>query len=217
MRSARPGRLLAGFSDDNDLRLVAKIGSKDDAGLIREAEVLRALSGVRDPFLVPNLRWAGEWRDHYVVATDAVDAPLRDAGLSLDAATEICIALARRIPIGPVVHGDLTPWNFVRSGRSELALLDWEEGRFEDDPLYDLSHFIVQQGVLLGRFDPAATAKHLTEPGGSGWRYLEAIGADPREAREHVAGYLRKTEWFSGDAGHRYRVALGRVLYPASS
>lgn len=48
------------------------------------------------------------------------------------------------------VHGDFAPWNLrVDKGR-RLAAFDWEEGRADGLPVWDIAHFHVQQAFLFG-------------------------------------------------------------------
>jgi hypothetical protein len=51
--------------------------------------------------------------------------------------------------VGPG-HGDLAPWNLVRSADG-WGLLDWESATPSAAPFSDIAHFLVQGHVLLGR------------------------------------------------------------------
>ena len=49
-------------------------------------------------------------------------------------------------------HGDFTPWNIL-AVRDKLFVFDWEYAEESALPGWDLFHFIVQTGVLVGGYD----------------------------------------------------------------
>jgi hypothetical protein len=190
MRSREHGRWVLGLANRSHLRAVVKLGPRDDRTLRREAATLERLRGVDRPVRVPTLRWAGEWRDWYVVATDALPRLHSARRITVDDAADIAVALARGIgEIGPVVHGDFASWNLLATG-SGLALLDWEWSKDGFDPLVDLAHFVIQEGALLHRYAPEQAKRLLTDRDSPGWRYCEQVGISPRSAPSLVRNLL---------------------------
>jgi aminoglycoside phosphotransferase (APT) family kinase protein len=138
------------------------------------------------------LRWAGEWRDWYVVATDALPRLHSARRITVDDAADIAVALARGIgEIGPVVHGDFASWNLLATG-SGLALLDWEWSKEGFDPMVDLAHFVIQEGALLHRYAPEHAKRLLIDRASPGWRYCEQVGVSPRSAPGLVRNVLER-------------------------
>jgi hypothetical protein len=215
MASSTPGRLIVGFAAEGTLRVVAKVGTRDDHGLKREATFLASLNG-RGPrdFAVPTLRWAGDWHDRYVVAVDGHAAV---APVTITDAVQVAVALSSAVVGGmTMTHGDFAPWNLVRTA-SGLLLRDWEDARTPCEAMVDLTHFVLQSGSLLGTLNPDEAIRTLTSPGNAGCQYLEAIGRHPRTAHDLVAAAL------SVDARGRrdprtlkFRNAMWRSLRPAS-
>lgn len=196
--SPERGRIMVAVASDDGLRGVLKIGSLDDVGLRREAEALERVQPPEGTFEVPVLLWQGAWGGQFVLAMAAIEhhgiPRVTDEGVA-----ELCVHLHRADGAGgPVVHGDLAPWNLLATTRC-LAVVDWEHVRFEADPMSDLAHFMVQHGARL-RCDPADTAARLTAPGSPGWRYLEAIGVPPEQAAEHARRCLLRSEAPTGYA-----------------
>jgi hypothetical protein len=91
---------------------------------------------------------------------------------------------------GPL-HGDLAPWNVLRTERG-WALLDWEAWGIAP-PFYDLFHYLVQGHVLLGR---PSQRKLLHGMGQRNWvgdavaAYAEAVGLRPEDAPSRFRSYL---------------------------
>ena len=113
---------------------------------------------------------------------------------SLQAASTIALELTRGVPgIGPLVHGDLAPWN-LREGRVKMWLIDWEAARLGFEPLHDLCHFVVRSGMLLGAWTPAEALRHLTAERSVGWQHLYALEEDPRSARDLLRVYLETAD-----------------------
>ena len=169
------------------------------------------------PFRSAKVRWSGQIDGWLVLVTEIItrDGERGEAGLE-DALTASC-ALAKT-PLGFVVHGDLAPWNIVQT-TDGLALVDWEASRFEEDPLFDLTHYVTRVGALVGSWKPRdrGTASHragvgrVAVPGGA--------RARRRSAPEHVTRYLRRADnprvrtkalrsYEVGDGRHRRRRAL---------
>jgi hypothetical protein len=53
-------------------------------------------------------------------------------------------------PEGGLVHGDVAPWNLMRTATG-WSLIDWEEARDGEPPFGDAFHFLVQSQLHLGR------------------------------------------------------------------
>jgi hypothetical protein len=89
-------------------------------------------------------------------------------------------------------HGDLAPWNLLRTERG-WALVDWEEARFGLPPFFDVFHFLVQANIDL-RLPTKAAIVRATRLQGWAGRVVEAYarGAeiDPRSAGAGLAAYL---------------------------
>jgi hypothetical protein len=210
-RSTADDRFVIGLAAEAELLAFLKVGPLTDTGLRREAEVLDRWRGRPVPPGVPTLRWAGEWEGHFVVATDAV-AGRRERDLDV----EQVLPVVNQLTTGgvsrlPRVHGDLAPWNVLVTPNGPV-LVDWEESRDQPDPMFDLAHFVTQQGAMLHRFAPATAVRLLTEPGSAGWRHLEAVGVAPADAPELLRSYLDRTKRFSTPSGHRYRRLMRDAL-----
>jgi hypothetical protein len=190
MYAREPDRWLFALMESDARGVVVKLGRLDDDGMRHEIETMTALAGVDVPFRSAKVRWSGEIDGRLVLVTEIIT---RDGGrgeAGLEEALSASCALAKT-PLGFVVHGDLAPWNIVKTADG-LALVDWEASRFEEDPLFDLTHYVTRVGALIGSWKPEAAVKHLTAPGSVGWRYLEALGLDARSAPEQVTRYLRR-------------------------
>ena len=189
MQSSTPGRLLFAVCQGKQMVAVVKVGSPDDAALRHESAMLMMPMQFIPSIVRPQVLWSGLWRDQFVLATHAVRRAARAPWTPRDV-VPVAEALATAGPDGaPITHGDLAPWNLVRSAGG-LVLLDWEFARFADEPLHDLAHFIVQGGALLGRYRPDEAVALLCEHGSPGEQLLAARGRDSSEARPMLADYL---------------------------
>jgi hypothetical protein len=172
--------------------VVVKLGLPDDEGLAREATTMSELSAGDPTFPIAKLRWHGTRKGWFAIVTDIAKRTSDTAEPDLEDARSAACALATT-KRGFVVHGDLAPWNIVPTATG-LVLIDWEESRFEDDPLFDLSHYVTRVGALLRAWRPETAVLLLTGQGSVGWRYLDEIGRDPKSAAEHLQRYLRRAE-----------------------
>lgn len=191
--------------------VVVKLGMLDDEGLAREAATMLELAATDATLRMPNLRWHGELRGWFAIVTDIAKRRSETAESNLeDARTAACaLANAKR---GFVVHGDLAPWNIVPTATG-LVLVDWEDSRFADDPLYDLAHYVTRAGALLRAWRPETAVEHLTGHGSVGWRYMEDIGHDPISAPDHVLRYLHRAESQAPSPAVRlYQAAIADAL-----
>lgn len=210
MRSSTVGRLLIGVTNHAQTRrLVVKLGGPDDERLHNEAAFLEALRNAPPPVRVPSVVWRGEWQGQFVLATEwevAVD----NARPPLSDVADLCTALVNGSgTIGSVTHGDMAPWNFVRS-KHGLLLVDWEYARRERRPLIDLAHYVIQTGALLRAWSPAEALDLLCDERSIGIDHLGKVGADASDAPALVAEYLRS--WPPRGRAIRYRHELWRAL-----
>jgi hypothetical protein len=198
-RSRVKGRRMLGIVAGGRLAVVVKVGPADDHGLQREADMLERLASAEPPLSVPHLRWAGTWRDRYVVATDAV--PNRGSPRRADSAQilDLCVAMATGGPWGgSVVHGDLAPWNLLVTDTG-LVLVDWENAELESRPMHDLTHLLLTQASASRRetAEPrraTRVAEQLVAPGGLGQAYLARVGLDPELARLYARQYFERLD-----------------------
>lgn len=162
MRSSTPGRHVLSVCDAGQMCCVVKIGENDDSRLRHEAAMLSASLHPELPLQRPELIWAGEWQDCFVMATRAARRS-STASWSVDDVVPVARALAQAGQDGaPLTHGDLAPWNLVRTADGPM-LLDWESARWVDEPLHDLAHFVFQGGALLGRYGPEGAVSLLCD------------------------------------------------------
>jgi aminoglycoside phosphotransferase (APT) family kinase protein len=178
--------------------------------------LLGKLNGTAGPVVVPQVHWHGEWREHLVLATGAIQLADSQRDVSLAEAADTATALsAGSATVGPLVHGDFSPWNLLRTPTG-LALVDWEGGRMVSEPLFDLAHFVVTRGALLRREPPERAVSLLTTPGSPGWGHLAALDLDPFSAPGLLQDYLERT-WEHTEASWEYRKAMLHILRVASA
>lgn len=164
--SSAPNRWIVGAEKAAQLFAVAKIGPSSDDGLRNEAQMLKLLAEAPRGFDVPQLRRADNWEGHFAVVLEA--APKEDDETpSLDQIVEFCAEMYRGFGQGPLIHGDLAPWN-VRMARGRLFVLDWEDARKGDEPAFDLTHYVVQSGALAKSWGVSEAADLLVGENGAG-------------------------------------------------
>jgi hypothetical protein len=211
LHARESGRWLIALTEPDGSGVVIKLGRPDDQGLARERSMLERLATRETVLQIPRLRWHGVHEDWCVIMTDIVTRRGRKAGADLELARTAACALATS-SCGFVVHGDLAPWNVVPTATGP-ALVDWEDSRFDDDPLHDLTRYVISSGALLRAFRPSSAVRHLTGRGSIGWRYLDEIGLEPDAAAEHLARYLRRSSAQTSEPGlHSYEIAMTEAL-----
>jgi hypothetical protein len=58
-------------------------------------------------------------------------------------------------------HGDFTPWNIKVSPAGVWTVLDWERGELTGIPGWDWFHYVIQNGILVGRLPSAALVQRV--------------------------------------------------------
>jgi hypothetical protein len=91
------------------------------------------------------------------------------------------------------------------------VVLDWESARVECCPLWDLTHYIVQQGVLLGRPDEQLAAELLTGVLSPGESHRVAVDAQ-QSGSELVIRYLNESVLPDHQRAADYRERLRGLL-----
>jgi hypothetical protein len=193
IRSSGADRLVLALGRRGRVAVVLKVGLSDDVGLQREIDILLRLNSTGAGLMVPSVRWHGVCDGRLVLATNALARRERTRDPCLEDVLQLCLRLTAVGGTRFVVHGDLCPWNMLPTPDG-VALVDWETGRFEVDPLYDLSHYVLSVGALLNAYDPSAAVALLVDRRSPGWRYLEALDLDPRGAPDLVARYLQRQQ-----------------------
>ena len=211
LHARESGRWLFALTNADGSGIVVKVGDVGDEGLEREAATLTALGPRVAALELPRLRWQGVDDGRFAIATDLLRRRPARTEADLEDARAAACALAATAR-GFVVHGDLAPWNIVPTNGG-IALVDWEDSRFEEDPLYDLAHYVTRAGALLHAWHPDGAVAHLTQPGSAGWRYLAEIDLDPEQASQHVERYLRRAGSQNSSAPlRRYEAAMTEAL-----
>lgn len=196
--------------------VVVKVGPDLDPGLSAEAALLATLKGLAGPVIVPRVQWHGAWLGYSVLAMKALQVADGRRDVSVDEAADTATALSLgSATVGPLVHGDLAPWNMLRTPDG-LALIDWEGARMGRDPLFDLAHFVVMRGSLLRSHPPEDAVALLTVIGSPGWRHLAALDVDPATAPALLEDYLERT-WEHTELAWPYREALLHILSTGSA
>jgi glycosyltransferase involved in cell wall biosynthesis len=93
-------------------------------------------------------------------------------------------------------HGDLAPWNLLRT-EAGWMVLDWEDARDDAPPFFDVFHYLVQAHALLRHPSRKELIRGLNT--GDGWvgsalrAYGEAAGVPPFRAIDFFPQYLEAT------------------------
>lgn len=186
MVSTGRDRLVVGLATGGQLVAVAKVGSLDDEGLRNEAAVVTRLQDIVSPVRSPTVRFAELVDDRFVLVSDA--AHHTGGPVERD---EIDPLLSDLADIG-LVHGDLAPWNLVRESGGRLVVLDLEHARWGSDVGFDLCHFLVQCGALLGVGSPDDVLDDLDRSTGLDAAPIVRHYCDVRRARDDASDDERR-------------------------
>ncbi len=105
---------------------------------------------------------------------------------------EVAASLGRFFRESGAVHGDVAPWNLLRTSDGWI-LVDWEAARPTGEPFWDLFHFLIQAHSLLGSPSRPVLLRGLCGRGpvaGAIAAYAEAAGISVDEAPAGLARYL---------------------------
>ncbi|MDB4498842.1 phosphotransferase [Akkermansiaceae bacterium] len=110
------------------------------ASSISRSEVVQVLSGWASDEKNLNLQTSQSWAD--------VSRKLTEDELEISAQLKLRSSLR---------HGDFAPWNILETSSNEPMVIDWEFGRLEDVPGWDLVHFLILEASLIDRRAPRET------------------------------------------------------------
>lgn len=196
MRANHDGRyVVLLLRDDGSAHAVAKIATMPGgaARLAREATALRDLGPALPPPLRPP-RLLEETEG--VLLLEAADWRPRSRPWHLE--PDVASAIGAFWRATGYVHGDLAPWNVLRTG-SGWVLCDWEDAAECDVPGWDLWHWIVQSHALLGR-PGRAFAREVLRGEGRGWvrdvarACAEAAGVSLAELLQGLRVYVERSQ-----------------------
>lgn len=170
----------------------------DDAGVLalwKDSHAVQQLAGLLPPpVFAPEILHASDG----VLVFEAVDWRPRATPWKLP--EPVAHALGRvfaatRSEPGPrgAGHGDLAPWNLLRSRRG-WALIDWEDARSDLPPFFDVFHFAVQANIDLHLPSKPAILRGLDLEGWVGdaiRAYARGADISPEDARPCFRDYLR--------------------------
>ena len=98
--------------------------------------------------------------------THIEDHPYTAKVIRNDSSGELCRYIeplaSRRWPV-VLSHGDLAPWNLLRSNDGQIRAVDWEYADREGIPFMDTAYFILQVGKLVYRWPPERTRQYAIE------------------------------------------------------
>jgi len=208
VKSSQPGRFIVGAANEESLVAVLKVGEVDDSGLANETRFLEMLKSTG---LVPRLLAAGQRDGRYYLATAAVRRVAPSGTVSVRQAADLATTLQTLSESLSVVHGDLAPWNIIPSNDG-LVLVDWEHAAIGAQPLYDLTHFVIQRGALTGRGTPEEAVSLLTGEESPGVNHLTALGIDAERAPRFVRRYLSSAPTATDSRVVRFRADVDRLL-----
>tara|TARA_R110002110_G_scaffold263040_2_gene478715 strand:+ start:36 stop:2165 length:2130 start_codon:yes stop_codon:yes gene_type:complete len=211
LRSSRDGRSIVGGQRGGHMSWVAKIGPIGDHSLRNESIFLTMMAGFEGAWKTPNMIYYGKHAEQNVIATEAVSHPQRAITLGLDdairIATDLFLGEGQRPPI---VHGDLTPWNCIYDS-GVATLLDWETASLDPTPMWDICHFVIQRGILLGSYSPRTALRLLSINNPRIAEYLRSIKCktDPRFL---IDEYIQTTQRATFKSS-RYLGRMQRLLH----
>jgi hypothetical protein len=98
--------------------------------------------------------------------THIEDHPYTGKVIQNDSSGELCRYIeplaSRRWPV-VLSHGDLAPWNLLRSNDGQIRAVDWEYADREGLPFMDTAYFILQVGKLIYHWPHEMTRQYAIE------------------------------------------------------
>ncbi|MDA7901182.1 hypothetical protein N9B06_00545 [bacterium] len=215
--------------------IVWKVGISEEArGLIaKEAAVLASLAGggLEIPKSLDFLQKEGytalcipfirgnscSWEDRVQIATllsGWLEARSSPAPVELDLGRlSSKLGAVPSLFLTPAIqHGDFAAWNVLKTSSGELSVIDWEMGKKNGIPGWDLVHWLIQEARLVKKCSPAEVCQRVGEQlldpafseylGQAGWgsatdwllgSYLVHFENDPSfNCEEHLSVFLNE-------------------------
>jgi Phosphotransferase enzyme family len=200
-RANHPGRyIVAVITEAGETAAIAKVASDEEGRerLHAEAEALSRFgpclgSSVRAPTVITR-------EDGLLLLEPAAWRPRRLPWVLPIEVAEACGELFRRTASREGskggAHGDLAPWNLLRT-EAGWMIVDWEDARDDAPPFFDVFHYLVQAHALLGHPSGKQLLKGLST--GDGWvgsalrAYGTAARVPPFKAVDLFPQYLQAT------------------------
>jgi len=201
MRANHPGRyVIAVITEEGRITAIAKVATDDEGRrrLHTEADALARFGPcLASPVRAPNVI-ARE--DGLLLLEASAWRPRARPWVLPVGVARACGELFWRTPSGEgslgAAHGDLAPWNLLRTDRG-WTLVDWEEARDDAPPFFDILHYLVQAHALLGHPSREELIWGLSTAGGWVGAALRAYGiaarVSPSRAVDFLPGYLEAT------------------------
>jgi thymidylate kinase len=183
-RANHPGRyIVAVITEGGETAAIAKVASNEEGRerLHAEAEALSRFgpclgSSVRAPTVIAK-------EDGLLLLEPAAWRPRRRPWVLPIEVAQACGELFRCAASGEGskggAHGDLAPWNLLRT-EAGWMVVDWEDARDDAPPFLDVFHYLVQAHALLGHPSGQQLLRGLST--GDGWigSALRAYGTSAR-------------------------------------
>ncbi|MCG8637397.1 MAG: aminoglycoside phosphotransferase family protein [Desulfobacterales bacterium] len=121
-----------------------------------------------------------------------------------------------------IMHGDFAPWN-VLVNKGQVRVIDWESCEPEGLPFFDIFHYVLRYGFLVGHWPPQRTLSRIRTLINSVLfrEYLKKTGMDKKTAWVFLELYLLVSladEDVMLDKGFRdQHIALLKVMAALSS
>jgi len=197
----RPGRTTVLVMDRGGHAIALAKTATDDGGRSRLAHEASAGDRFRDALTAPLSSPRVLSRGEDMLVFEAVDWIARRNAWRLPEEVAAAIGRFYRAGVRPgleggFTHGDLAPWNLLRT-REGWALIDWADARADGPPFYDVLHHLVQSHALLGRPTQTELIEGLAGRGEVAKvieAYAKGAGLDPADAIRHLPRYLDTSE-----------------------
>jgi hypothetical protein len=97
-----------------------------------------------------------------IVLSDTPDwKRLQDAASANDLFPVVASQLRGRTVHPAIHHGDFAPWNIKVSPAGAWTVLDWERGELTGIPGWDWFHYVIQNGILVGRLSAPVLVQRI--------------------------------------------------------